>query len=391
MLRRRVLQRGNRTHRSLAAWLAAVGLVLGCKSESAGTLEMDGIWIGRDVLASLPTEGPAWEQVFQEAQLPAERPNLSDQDERTNVRLLAKALVAVRTGNDDLRYQVIDAIHTVMGTEKGARTLAVGRKLAAYVIAADLVRLPPEEDARFRAWLRELLGKKLRGESLRSTHEKRPNNWGTHAGASRAAAAAYLGDRAEMERTAKVFRGWLGDRSAYADFEFGEMGWQADRGQPVGINPKGANRDGHSLDGVLPDDQRRAGGFTWPPPQENYVYGALQGALVQAMILHRAGYDVWESSERALLRAFTWLQEEAHYPPHRGTTPGSCPWSIRSTAPNSGTASRRNRGRTSAGPIGHMLLVRSKFLPALEFRRRIAPPGAGAYIESHTRPLIRPQ
>src|SRR5262245_12225001 len=301
--------------RHFVAWLAVLGLALSCKSESAGTLQMDGIWISPKDLASLPTEGPSWEQLVQEAQQPAEHPNVSDQDEHTNVRVLAKALVAARTGNDDLRFQVVDAIHAVIGTEKGARSLAVGRKLAAYVIAAELVHLPPEEDARFRAWLRDLLGKKLRGESLRSTHERRPNNWGTHAGASRAAVAAYLGDRAEMERTAQVFRGWLGDRSAYAEFEFGEMGWQADRAHPVGINPKGANRDGHSIDGVLPDDQRRAGGFTWPPPHENYVYGALQGALTQAMILHRAGYDVWEWSDRALLRAFTWLQQEAQYPP----------------------------------------------------------------------------
>ena len=36
--------------------------------------------------------------------------------------------------------------------------------------------------------------------------------------------------------------------------------------QPVGINPPGATIAGHSVDGVLPDDQRRTGGFAWPPP-----------------------------------------------------------------------------------------------------------------------------
>ena len=301
--------------RDHVAGLVAGFLLLSCESDSARPLAMDGIWLSRTEIAALPVAGPAWEQLLQEAQLAAAKPDLSDQEERTNVRVLAKALVAVRTGNEDMRYEVLDAVHEVVGTEKGARTLALGRKLVAYVIAADLVRLPPEEDARFRTWLRDLLGKKLRGESLRSTHEDRPNNWGTHAGASRAAVAAYLGDRAEMERTAQVFKGWLGDRSAYANFEFGDRAWQADREQPVGINPKGAMRDGHSIDGVLPDDQRRAGGFAWPPPQENYVYGALQGALAQAVILHRAGYDVWEWSDRALLRAFTWLHQEANYPP----------------------------------------------------------------------------
>ena len=43
-------------------------------------------------------------------------------------------------------------------------------------------------------------------------------------------------------------------------------------------------------DGVLPDDQRRSGGFVWPPTKENYVWEALQGAIAQAVILHRAGF-----------------------------------------------------------------------------------------------------
>jgi hypothetical protein len=65
---------------------------------------------------------------------------------------------------------------------------------------------------------------------------------------------------------------------------------------------------------VLPDDQRRAGSFSWPPPKENYVYEALQGAVAQAVLLERAGHDPWSWGERALLRAFVWLHEEADYP-----------------------------------------------------------------------------
>lgn len=70
----------------------------------------------------------------------------------------------------------------------------------------------------------------------------------------------------------------------------------------------------HSVDDVLPDDQRRGGGFSWPPPKENYVHEALQGALLQAMLLERAGYEPWEWSDRALLRAYEWLHREAHFP-----------------------------------------------------------------------------
>jgi hypothetical protein len=128
------------------------------------------------------------------------------------------------------------------------------------------------------------------------------------------AVAAYLGDTAELDRCALVLRGWLGDRGAYAGFEYGELDWQADPAHPVGINPAGATRDGHSLDGVLPDDQRRAGAFVWPPPRENYVWEALQGALAQALILTRAGYGAFGWSDQALLRAVTWLHEQCGFP-----------------------------------------------------------------------------
>jgi hypothetical protein len=64
----------------------------------------------------------------------------------------------------------------------------------------------------------------------------------------------------------------------------------------------------------VPDDQGRSGPFEWPPPKENYVYEALQGALLQAVILSRAGHDVWNWEDQALLRAYKWLHSEADYP-----------------------------------------------------------------------------
>jgi len=273
------------------------------------------LWIDPARLASLPTAGPDWENVLRAAQEGTLAPDLSDQEDPTNVRVLAKALVYARTGEERYRAEVVKACMAAIGTERGGSTLALGRELAAYVIAADLVgRLPEAQGRAFDAWLRDVRHRKLEGGTLVSTHERRPNNWGTSAGASRVAVAAYLGDTQDLERAARVFRGWLGDRSAYAGFKYGELWWQADPEGPVGINPKGTTRAGHSIDGVLPDDQRRSGPFAWPPPHENYVYGALQGALVQAVILHNAGYDSFEWQDRALLRAFEWLYSEAAYP-----------------------------------------------------------------------------
>ena len=266
-----------------------------------------GIWISHDELMQLPTSGPAWETVAAAARTGTSSPNISNQDDTTDVRTLAKALVGVRTGNQEYLSQVRSTIMAAMDTEDGGRTLALGRNLAPYVIAADLVGLDSQQDAQFRAWLRETLTEELSGRTLQSTHEDRPNNWGTMAGASRAAVAVYLGDQAELDRTAGVFKGYLGDRSSYADFKYGSLSWQADPSRPVGINPQGAMKDGHSIDGVMPDDMRRGGSFHFPPSETGYPWEGLQGAITQAEILHRAGYDAWQWEDQALLRAVEFL------------------------------------------------------------------------------------
>jgi hypothetical protein len=193
------------------------------------------------------------------------------------------------------------------------------------VVAADLIGLKtfdPALDESFRAKLRELRTTPTAGSTVATNlvecHEKRPNNWGSHCGATRAAIAVYLGDAAEVARTAQVFKGYLGDRDSYAGFDFGgpeaDLTWQCDPRRPVGINPANCTRDVAVLDGVLPDDQRRAGTYAWPAPQENYVWEALQGLLAQAVILDRAGYPVWEWQDRALLRATKWLYGVNGYP-----------------------------------------------------------------------------
>jgi hypothetical protein len=289
--------------------LVSIALLRADAAPAAGR----GIWIAPERLASLPTEGPAWQALRRAADEPVAHPDLSNQDDPTNVRVMAKALVAARTGDARLREEVARACAAAIGTE-GGRTLALGRELAAYAIAADLVGLPPELDARFRSWLDAVRRRTLDGRTLVSTHDDRPNNWGTHAGASRIAVARYLGDAEDLDRSARVFRAWLGEPGQHAGFRFGDRSWQADPKSPRGVNPLGALRAGRSIDGVLPDDQRRSGGFRWPPPHENYVYEALQGALAQAVMLERAGYTPFEWGDRALLRAFRWLYDEARFP-----------------------------------------------------------------------------
>ncbi len=128
------------------------------------------------------------------------------------------------------------------------------------------------------------------------------------AGASRAAIAAYLGDRQELDRAAQVFKGWLGDRASYAGFIYGsDLSWQFDPNNPVGVNPVGAMKGGHDIDGAMPEEMRRGASIAWPPVYTGYPWEGLQAAVVTAEILFRAGYDAYNWEDQALLRAVQWL------------------------------------------------------------------------------------
>jgi len=280
-----------------------------------------GIWISPAEVAQLSTTSAAWTNLLSAADSSCGIVDLADQEQSTNVCIFAKALVFARTGTTTYRDDVVAAISQIVasGTYVG-RALALGHELGTYVVAADLIDLrtfDPPLDQLFRAKLSELRTTPTLAPdpaNLIECNEKRPNNWGAYCGATRAAIAVYLGDTADLARTAQVFKGYLGDRAAYAGFNFGgppdDLTWQCDPTQPVGINPAGCG----DLDGVLPDDQRRGGSYAWPPPHENHVWAALQGLIAQAVILHRAGYPVWDWQDRALLRAMQWLYGVSGYP-----------------------------------------------------------------------------
>lgn len=278
-----------------------------------------GIWTTAAELQALPMSGPAWNSLLSEANSSCGSPDLSNQDDDTNVCTLAKALVYARTGNSSYRNEVISILQQIPETENGGRTLALGRELAAYVVAADLVGY---DTPSFRSWLSAVRWESLSGKTLISTHEDRPNNWGTHACASRVAAAMFLGDSSELQAAAEVMHGWLGDRSVYSGFSYGSLTWQCDESKPVGINPP-CTKNGCFIGGVVPDDQRRGSGAPGDCPNtncENYVHEALQGAMACAHMLHRAGYPVFEWEDRAFLRAYEWLHTD-----HFATSSGMCP------------------------------------------------------------------
>lgn len=307
-----------------------------------------GIWISPAEVQRLPMSGPAWERLKAAADGPLGEADIADQDSNHDVRTLAVALVYSRTGEESYRAKAADAIMSAIGTEDGGRTLALGRNLLSYVIAADLIDLPaydPAREATFRTWLagvrRERFGDGEGPGTLISTAESSMSNWGGMAGASRVAIAAYLNDMKDLARAAKVMKGWLGDRSAYPgipgplfgpdDFGKGfragggedDLSWQADPVRPRGVNPEGATKEGHSIDGALPDDMRRGGPFQWPPVYTQYPREALSGFVALAEVLYRQGYNVYAWEDEALLRAARFLFElEQQFPEEEWWEPG---------------------------------------------------------------------
>lgn len=274
-------------------------------------------------LRALPTSGPAWVHLKGVADGAAGTPDIADQDDDTDQVAFAKALVFARTGIASYRTQVLKILAGAVGSEAGGRTLALGRNLTGYVFAADLISLssadPTWDTDVFRPWLRRVLTEPMsEGVDLITTAERRPSNWGTYAGASWAAVAAYLGDPSLLSEAANVFHGWLGDRAAYAGFNFEAvaLSWSPVPSRIVGIDPQGSTIAGHTVDGILPSDMSRGGAYTWPPGHTGYAWEGLAGAYEEAEILARRGYPTYAWSNQALRRAvdeLLWLDRQFGY------------------------------------------------------------------------------
>jgi Alginate lyase len=295
-----------------------------------------GVWVTSAELQRLPERGPAWRQLVELSHERLGRADLSDQDSDHDVRVLATAMVAARTDDDRLRDRAAAGIMEAVGTERGGRTLGLARGLISYVVAADLIDLRHHDagkDRVFRAWLRRVRRERLEPDdypTLILTHELRPNNWGTHAGASRIAADIYLGDRKDLARAAAVFKGWLGDRTVYDGFVYGGRSWQADPEAPVGVNPPDTTHDGVAVGGALPDDMRRGCPPRDPPCPTGYPWEAMQGAVAQAEMLYRQGYDAWRWGDDGLRRAAGYLvalgQRTGEEDWHAAEDDGWIPW-----------------------------------------------------------------
>lgn len=270
-----------------------------------------GFWISSAELASLRAHGSAWRTVLAVAEGELGSADVADQDSRHDVKTLACALAAAKTGRADLRAKALDALSSAVGTEAGARWLAIGRNLGAYVIAADVldVRSGPVHD-----WLSGFLTRRLRNnndpdvqQTLHQAAWNSGSNGSAQEGFVQAALAAYLGSARELDWGWRGFRRYCGDRTVAWHMTSNSDVWQAIPSDPVGIQDKGAVKDGCRLDGAISNDMSRGGDDICSPGYTQYPWVGVEGVVPAALVFARAGYPAWEIVDDAIRRAFDYL------------------------------------------------------------------------------------
>jgi hypothetical protein len=303
----------------LAAAGVAGGVAPTAKPKPSPSVASGSVWVTPKELRALPMRGDAWKSVLAVAEGSLGSANVADQNSSHDVRTLAVALAAVRTGRADLRAKATNALLAAIGTEKDARWLAIGRNLGAYAIAADILGLRADRDptsagSRVQAWLSSFLSRTLRDNNTGTPIALRRAAWGTGSNAAaqqgfvHAAIASYLGNRAELQWGWNGFRRYAGDRSSPHKLRGpNDPSWQVDPKDPVGIQDAGATKDGCRLDGAISNDMARGGRFKCSPRYTQYPWVGLEGVVPAAVVLARAGYPAWSVADRAILRAYDYL------------------------------------------------------------------------------------
>lgn len=266
--------------------------------------QSQGLWIEKSRLMTLPMSGPAWQSTLNMAQSNWGSPCLDNNDCEHDVKTMAGALVAARTGDNTMRTKVITALNEAINRNATtSRALELSRGLQSYVIAADIIgyRTPEFEDN-----LRYLMNKGVSGHSggtgVVGTAVKSANNWGMHARASAIAGALYLNDQQLLDRLVAAHEDIIGIR--HSEINYTSTNWHADASNKAGINRSGATIQGKNVSGVIPEDWRRAAEFKWPPDTSGYMWEGMQGFAVETILLARSGRVAFSVAGNPLKRAF---------------------------------------------------------------------------------------
>jgi hypothetical protein len=271
-----------------------------------------GIWTSAEELASKLTQGDAWDAVKSAADSlsSSPTPDLDNQDDNTNVDVLAAAIVYARTGNNTYRNKVVRALQYIEGFTPNGRTLAWARETGAYALSADLVGYRTSSfEKKMRDMAETYIGSQT-NKNLLGMFKMRPNNWGSQAFGSLTAIYRYLGDDARLnEVRSYMIQSITGPKPSQASY--GSLTWQCNESDPRWINPQGCTKNCGgtvNVDGIIPDDMRRGGSCSTTPASTGYPWEGLQGFTMGAYILERAGLSIWGVDNSAICRAYAALE-----------------------------------------------------------------------------------
>jgi len=251
--------------------------------------------------------------------------SVSNQDSKNSAWAHACSYIYAATGDTVFLNKTLGVFHTFVSPALAmGRALALAREVQGYVAAAEgiqLAQVDADLNEAVKAKFKYLLTAKTSGggpATLLESHQKRPNNWGTHATAAVFMIARYIGDDAIFANAVKVFKGYLGDRSSYAGFEYGDLAWQFRPAAPVGINEEGAIINGLNVDGALPEELRRGSttvGSTLPGGDaQMYTWEANQGMGAAMLTALNAGVDLRPASNWAHKRNIHFALNIAKWP-----------------------------------------------------------------------------
>jgi hypothetical protein len=270
--------------------------------------------MSRSALLARPVSGTAWSNLRAVAAGPLGTPNLCDLNNKHHLRTLAAALVFARTGIASYGVKARSAVVAAIRTQRNGchnATLAMGRQLMAYVLAADFAQLTGTGEASFRSFLTTIRRKVIGGHSIWNslfrTHVLSATNWGAYAGASRIAADLYLGDRTDLASASRITRGFLGDRSAFRftdNMSSTALSWACAPSIYTPVNGS-CTKGGINVDGAVIGDISRGGSLRWPPGSTGVQYQleSIQGLGMQVELLYQNGYSTaWQWSVAALRR-----------------------------------------------------------------------------------------
>jgi hypothetical protein len=294
-------------------------------------VDLTDILYQRAEIMKRPTTGADWERLAKRALGTWAVPNLGDNNAQGDADVIAGALYAVRMNDDAMRAKVVNQLALAIKSPL-TRTLELGRGLAGYVIAANLIGYA---EPAFAKWVHAMVAWKFGAgdrwgsfDTILATDHGFNSNWATQCRRSVIVASIYLqqvgtdAQKADAEKWLRLsvlaHKRDIGAEDNYAELPpliSSPTGWSGDASPVVGINPAGTTKEiggkVRNLDGARPADWLRSKvdgredreATVWPPNPVTYHWEGLTPQIVTAAILHQHELCAFDAADNAIVRA----------------------------------------------------------------------------------------